>query len=84
VALLQEFLVRLEKAYDAYRVNGLRKARNRLKTYSSLLGNEVSIQAGQEIISGTATDIDSEGRLVVDVDGSSVAITAGEVTVLKR
>lgn len=84
VALLQEFLVRLEKAFETYRGSRLRKARSKLKTYSSLLGNDVSIQAGQEVISGKAIDIDSEGRLVVDVAGRPVAITAGEVTVLKR
>lgn len=83
VELLQRFLLRLEKEYAAYRSHGLKKAHARVKKLSSLLGNKVTVKTGTKRLTGRAVDIDKDGRLVLETDDGRIAITAGEVTVVK-
>ena len=83
VALLKRFLGQFEQEYAAYKKYRLKKAHRRLRRFSSLLGLQVTVLAGQNRIVGTARDIDDHGRLVIESDGNQLAITAGEVTVAK-
>jgi BirA family transcriptional regulator, biotin operon repressor / biotin---[acetyl-CoA-carboxylase] ligase len=81
--LLRDFLYRLEQEYAIYRKGGLRKSQQRLRKYSSLLGQTVTVLAGREPITGIARDIDEQGRLILECDGRRVPVAAGEVTVAK-
>ena len=83
VVLLKRFLKQFELEYAAYKKYRLKKAQRRLRRFSSLLGLQVTVLAGQNRITGVARDIDDRGRLVIEADGNLLAITAGEVTVAK-
>lgn len=84
VDLLQAFLLNFEKEYAAYEKDGLRKSHAKIRRYSSLIGKQIGIRTGNTVVEGIAIDIDNEGRLIMDRDGTAVAITAGEVSVVKR
>jgi BirA family biotin operon repressor/biotin-[acetyl-CoA-carboxylase] ligase len=83
IELLQEFLMRFEQAYIDYQNSGLMSIHSSIRQYSSLIGKEISVKSGRKIMSGLVSDIDLEGRLVLETAGQSQLITAGEVTVLK-
>lgn len=84
VALLQKFLLQFEREYSYYRKDRLAHGHRRLRQYSSLLGQEVTVQAAQHRTSGIAQDIDNRGRLILESGGKLLSITAGEVTVVKQ
>ncbi|MEE9442233.1 MAG: biotin--[acetyl-CoA-carboxylase] ligase [candidate division Zixibacteria bacterium] len=85
VELLQNFLYQFEKDYRVYQKSGLKNLRKRIVKYSNLIGSFVSLGQKDEIISGIARDIDTEGRLILELpDGNRKAFNAGEVTVIKE
>ena len=84
VELLQRFLLSFEERYRDYSKSGLKPLNNRLRRLSYLIGREVSIGTGREVITGLATDIDTLGRLIVKTAQGTIPINAGEVTVLKK
>ena len=57
---------------------------SQLRKLSFLIGSEVRIASGPNVIEGTAIDIDQIGRLIVETSSGQVPINAGEVTVLKE
>lgn len=83
VELLRDFLARFEREYARYRKTRLTAGHKRLRHYSSLLGKSVTVISASNRITGLATDIDRNGRLILRVDGELVPITAGEVTIEK-
>jgi BirA family biotin operon repressor/biotin-[acetyl-CoA-carboxylase] ligase len=84
IQLLQEFLYKFEHEYALYRKHLLGKAHGRLRKYSSLSGQQVTVRAGDtQRISGEVRDIDIRGRLILESGGRRIPITAGEVTVVK-
>jgi BirA family biotin operon repressor/biotin-[acetyl-CoA-carboxylase] ligase len=83
VPLLQNFLARLEKEYGRYRKDQLSRARGRIRGFSSLLGSEVKLMRGKDMVEGTAVDIDASGCLIIARDGKKVRVASGEVTVVK-
>ena len=62
--------------------NGVERLSNQMREASILLGRQVTVtrDATEPAVEGTAIDIDSAGRLVVDVDGSRVELSVGDVT----
>lgn len=52
-----------------------------LRRYSSVLGRDVTLQAGKVLREGRAVDIDAEGRLVLETSDGLFRAAAGEVTV---
>lgn len=84
VELVRVFLLNLEKNYQTYLKHGLKPMNSRLRKLAYLIGREVRIQAGRNVIEGTAIDIDQIGRLIIDTTTGPVPIDAGEVTVLKE
>jgi len=84
IDLLQSFLTQFEKEYLAYQKYGLKKAHSRVKRYSSLLGEDVTIRSGRTNTTGRVVDIDNTGRLILKTESGKIAITAGEVTVMKK
>ena len=82
--LLREFLHQFEKEYFVYQKEGLARSHGRLKKYSSLLGQEVTLDSGGHRIHGKAVDITADGGLVLDCSGERRVVSAGEVTVVKK
>jgi len=84
VELLKTFLYNFEREYKDYPKYQLKKSHDKIKRYSSLIGREIKIREGRNIVEGTAVDIDSSGRLIIERDGKTTPIIAGEVTVVKQ
>ena len=82
--LLKQFLLYFEREYLAYQKYGLKKAQRRLRKYSSMLGKTVRILSGDHVIEGVAVDIDASGALILYHSGKRIAISAGEVSVVKQ
>jgi BirA family biotin operon repressor/biotin-[acetyl-CoA-carboxylase] ligase len=82
--LLREFLYRFEQEYTKYLKSGLRPSRKRLRSYSALLGHHVRLLSASQELEGKAVDIDPDGALVLEHNGSRVRISAGEVSVVKE
>ncbi len=82
--LLREFLHRFEREYLGYQKDGLKRSHSRLKKYSSLLGQEVTLDSAGHRVQGIAIDITADGALVLDCEGKRRIVSAGEVTVVKR
>ncbi len=83
VDLLKMFLHKLEKEYTGYQKHGLSKTLPRIRRYSSLIGRTIKLASGKQITEGRVVDIDPDGRLVLDIDGTLRNVIAGEVTVVK-
>lgn len=84
VELLQNFLRNFESEYERYVKHGLKKSHARVRRYSALIGQPITIRTGNHEVAGMAVDIDVDGRLIIERDGQQVPITAGEVSVVKR
>ncbi len=73
--LLAELLARLERAYDGWRHGGLDELYAGLGARDFLRGRRVSVDG----TSGTAVQIDREGRLEIDAGGEHVLAESGDV-----
>jgi BirA family biotin operon repressor/biotin-[acetyl-CoA-carboxylase] ligase len=82
--LLKLFLFNFEREYIDYQKVGLKKAQRRLRKYSSMLGKTVRILSGDHVVEGVAVDIDTSGALILYRSGKRIAISAGEVSVVKQ
>ncbi|HVP07813.1 MAG TPA: biotin--[acetyl-CoA-carboxylase] ligase, partial [Candidatus Acidoferrum sp.] len=82
--LLRAFLYRLEREYLTYNKSGLKSAHARLKRYSALIGERITLHSGPHLLEGRAVDIDPNGALILETHGHRLTISAGEVTVAKE
>ncbi|MEE8404809.1 MAG: biotin--[acetyl-CoA-carboxylase] ligase [candidate division Zixibacteria bacterium] len=82
--LTAEFLEHFEKEYKSYPKSQLGGSLKRIRAYSSLLGQTITLKTGDKSLTGQAIDIDRTGALIVEVDGEKVTVSGGEVTVVKR
>jgi BirA family transcriptional regulator, biotin operon repressor / biotin---[acetyl-CoA-carboxylase] ligase len=82
--ILREFLYRFEKEYAKFLKAGLASSRKRVRKLSHTIGKQVKLASGAHVIEGKAIDIDSNGALVLDQNGSRICVSAGEVTVVKE
>ncbi|MEW5795887.1 MAG: biotin--[acetyl-CoA-carboxylase] ligase [Candidatus Zixiibacteriota bacterium] len=83
LGLLRSFLARFEREYSAYQKHRLRKSLLRVRKYSALLNQTVTIQFGQTRQSGKAKDIAPNGAMLLETGAGIQTITAGEVTVVR-
>lgn len=75
---LSEAWIEQEADWDEGR--GFAGIRDRWLLHAAGLGEPIAIRIGEDVFSGTFETIDAEGRLILRAgDGSSRAITAGEV-----
>ena len=81
--LTAEFLQHFEKEYKSYPKSQLGGSLKRIRAYSSLLGQTITLKTGDKLITGQAIDINKTGALIVEVDGEKVTVSGGEVTVVK-
>ncbi len=82
--LLRAFLQHLERDYLAYNKSGLKPAHARLKRYSALIGEHITLHSGPHVIEGKAVDFDPNGALILETHGHRLTISAGEVSVAKE
>ncbi len=83
VELLQKFLTQFEKDYRKFCKGGLKALQKKILTYSNLIGRQVRLDMSGRTISGTVTDIDDYGNLVLVTPAGPRRFNAGEVTVVK-
>ena len=84
VDLLKKFLVYFESMYELYKSDRLKTIHNKLLSYSSLLGTNIQLSQGNELIDGKVVDINNNGALVLESHGKEIVINSGEVTVVKK
>ena len=78
-ALLAAFLNRFEKLYLAARSD--ESVYEAWKARLETLGRRVEVRLGDRMEEGIAEDVDAEGNLLLRrTDGSTVVLTAGDVT----
>lgn len=73
--VLADLLVALERAYDAWRADGLDGIYDGLGSRDFLRGRKVVVD-GRE---GTGVAVDRSGRLEVEIDGQHLLVESGEV-----
>ncbi|MCH9023993.1 MAG: hypothetical protein IH931_01545 [candidate division Zixibacteria bacterium] len=61
----------------SYQKNQLVGSLKRIRAYSSLLGQTITIKTGDKLICGQAVDIDKTGALIVETGGKKI-IVSGE------
>jgi BirA family transcriptional regulator, biotin operon repressor / biotin---[acetyl-CoA-carboxylase] ligase len=76
--LLAAFLARYEE-----RLDDVDETRRRYRDRLVTLGRQVRVERAADTLVGTAVDVDAAGRLLVDVDGTTHTITAGDVIHLR-
>ncbi len=84
VQFLQKFLVNFENYYMQYNQDRLTSILTKLRDYSSLIGTQIHLEYGNDIIDGKVLDINQDGALLLDCDGEIKTINSGEVTILKN
>jgi BirA family biotin operon repressor/biotin-[acetyl-CoA-carboxylase] ligase len=77
LALLLEALVPRRAQLDE--PGGRRLLADEVRRRSDTLGREVRVTLGPEVLSGRATTLDDQGRLVVETPGGIRAVSAGDV-----
>ena len=80
VELVKQILTDLEDVYSIFGKSGFRALRDECKKLSSVLGKKVNVEEHKRRITGTATDIDEKGALIVQSDtGRSERVFSGDV-----
>ncbi|MCD5390330.1 biotin--[acetyl-CoA-carboxylase] ligase [candidate division NPL-UPA2 bacterium] len=83
--LLQEILKTLEEYYIPLKGGQVEKVANRWRQLSATLGRQIRASFQGEIIEGRATDIDSDGALLIRLDSGFVKrLLGGDVTLLEE
>lgn len=83
--VLHRFLLAFQPRYEQYCRHGLRGSLLEiLRKHSYLSGRRVVVKVDGRTLVGTAREIDTHGRLLVDDEsGSCWPVTAGEATIMK-
>ncbi|MCC6961685.1 MAG: biotin--[acetyl-CoA-carboxylase] ligase [candidate division Zixibacteria bacterium] len=84
IKLLQLVLSRFEFNYQRFVRSGLKDAVKSIRRYSAVLGKPVSFQINGEHRSGRAVDIDGNGLLVVEVNGKTMTLGSGEISLAEN
>src|SRR5690606_16523692 len=84
IKLLQLVLSRFEINYLRFVECGLNDAIKSIRRYSSVLGKSISFQINGNHQRGRAVDIDDNGMLVVEVDGQTVTLGSGEISLAEN
>lgn len=79
--IIYHILNRFEVNYESFIKHGLGYFKNKLKQYSAILGKEVIVISGLEMLEGVAEDLDEVGNLVLRLeDGRVKSIIYGDVS----
>ncbi len=85
----QELLIRLyenlEKWYKQLTQNGFDAIRKKWLDFAMMMNQDMRVVFGDEIIEGRAKDIDTNGALILLVEGNKeTTVSAGDATLIKR
>ncbi len=76
--VLKGILERFFKYYDTLKGGGWGEIREKWRMLSETIGKIVRVRTAGGVVEGRALDIDEDGALLVDSNGSVVRVTAGE------
>ncbi len=82
-SLSSTFCRRLEGWLSLHSTEGLSPVLQAWRERSSTLGQRVRVTLGSSAMEGTALDIDADGALIIETQGSRVRVQAGEVERLR-
>jgi len=77
--VLVGILEKIDVIYQQFQSGGLAEVVGRYRRFESVLGRNVYVHLGQEVICGTARAVNDCGALVLDTADGEREITAGEV-----
>ncbi len=78
-ALGRELCQRFDAELSALTTNGPGALAERVRARSYTIGTDVRVEQTDRVLSGRATDIDEDGRLLLDVDGWQHRVEVGDV-----
>lgn len=79
--LIGEILNNFERDYEAFKEYGLKYFSDQLRTMSNVIGKQIIVISGLEMIEGEALDIDETGNLILRLeDGKIKRIIYGDVS----
>ena len=77
--VLVGILEKIDDIYQQFQAGGLTEVVGRYRRFESVLGRNVYVHLGKEVICGTARAVTDYGALVLDTTDGQREITAGEV-----
>lgn len=80
VRLVQVLLNEFEALYGQFLVRGFGEIRAEWKSLSNTIGSGVVVSEGRGSYEGVATDIDSEGFLLVKINGETRRVVSGDIS----
>ncbi|MDR1204756.1 MAG: biotin--[acetyl-CoA-carboxylase] ligase [Peptococcaceae bacterium] len=84
IALLREVLRSLDREYEDFLKFGFACALSRWRSLCGMFGQQVRIDCQGTVVSGTALDVDGQGRLLVETPNGVERISAGDVSLVKE
>lgn len=84
VNIVREILLRLEENYTLFLAGGWNTLYHKYLEVEILIGKDIRMQQGTEVLAGRVTKIESDGGLVLNTKKGVKNIIAGDVTILKR
>ncbi len=80
--ILPILLIHIESNYNLFMTAGFEPIRTRFKAKCNHFGKMININQEDKLIKGINTDIDSQGSLVLTMDGQEIRLTTGEVKII--
>ncbi|MGB5105656.1 MAG: biotin--[acetyl-CoA-carboxylase] ligase [Candidatus Zixiibacteriota bacterium] len=84
IRLVKLILTYLEEYYHEYLGSGFKRLIKPIKSYSAVLGKNISFKQNEASCIGKAIDIDGAGQLVVEIDGKVISLSSGEITLAEN
>ena len=79
--LIARVMNELEPLYERFLSDGFAPQRGEYRDGCVTIGREVKVTGRGTELSGTAADVDEDGKLIIDTGGRTAAVTSGEVSV---
>lgn len=84
IKLTKLLLTFLEEHYQEYLSRGFKRLIKPIRSYSSVLGKSITFRHDGNAVTGKAVDIDINGLLVVEIDGKTLALGSGEISLTEN
>lgn len=85
VKLIQHLCIELEKVYEVLKEKSYSAILEEWKSYNNIIGKEIKVNTGENIITGKAIDINEKGTLIIKTKiGEIKEIISGIVSPLKN
>lgn len=84
IKLTKLLLTILEEHYQEYLSRGFKRLIKPIRSYSSVLGKSITFRHDGTAVIGKAIDIDANGLLVVEVEGKTLSLGSGEISLTEN